>query len=359
MTVTAPCQKTALKLPLLLIALSSLRGTLSSQIIKSGENYSIYYPFRQWKSLGHSRSLIAPPKVWIQNFETEMGYLHELVELESHSDRPLSATDLYLQTLRNYLVGDYLGSFDRSVTPRFQYTERLPISVVAPEARQQGLDWPLFAMTMTGRIRLDTIKMILEEVIVNHIPGDIVETGVWRGGLSIFMRGVLLAHHQSDRVSYLCDSFAGLPESKMNADERMKWDHAPYLEISDDRVKNHFILAGITDPEVVFVKGFFTYTMKPLSLMVQQLSILRLDGDMYESTVDVLYHLYDKLSVGGYAYIDDYSPHFPAREACDDFIQVHNFSPTVIVPDYFSGYWKKTEQITIQYWRYIQKKFKA
>ena len=78
---------------------------------------------------------------------------------------------------------------------------------------------------------------------------------------------------------------------------------------------------------------------------------------MYESTVDVLYHLYDKLSIGGYIIIDDWTG-FPAKEACEDFFKVHGINPEIIPIDKIAAYWKKTEKVDIQYWRYEQSKFK-
>jgi O-methyltransferase len=78
---------------------------------------------------------------------------------------------------------------------------------------------------------------------------------------------------------------------------------------------------------------------------------------MYESTVDVLYNLYDKLSIGGYLIMDDWY-NFPSKIACEDFFKVHGINPEIIQIDGLSAYWKKTEQVDIQYWRYEQSKFK-
>jgi hypothetical protein len=165
------------------LGLSCLQLALCSQLIKSGENYNIFYPFRQQKS--HPRPLLAPPKVWIQSFQSQMEYLQHLVVLEGSKKGPqISPINLYLQTLKNYIVGDYLGVYDQSVEQKLQDVKRLHISPIAPGAREEGLDWPLFAMTMAGRVRLETIKTIAEDIITNKVPGDIVETGVWRGGLS-------------------------------------------------------------------------------------------------------------------------------------------------------------------------------
>ena len=78
---------------------------------------------------------------------------------------------------------------------------------------------------------------------------------------------------------------------------------------------------------------------------------------MYESTVDVLYTLYDKLSIGGYLIMDDWT-NFPSKIACEDFFKVHGINPEIIPIDDLSAYWKKTEQVDIEYWRYEQSKFK-
>ena len=97
--------------------------------------------------------------------------------------------------------------------------------------------------------------------------------------------------------------------------------------------------------------------MPHLSKHIEKLSIMRLDGDMYESTVDVLYHLYGKLSVGGYVIMDDWFG-FPSRTACEDFFKVHGISPTIVRIDELSAYWKKEEEVDVQFWRYEQSKFK-
>ena len=80
----------------------------------------------------------------------------------------------------------------------------------------------------------------------------------------------------------------------------LDWILQPFLSQSLKTVAHNFMTAGIVDPNIVFVKGFFSKTMRPLRDQYPgPFSLLRLDGDMYESTVDVLYHFYDKLSVGG------------------------------------------------------------
>src|SRR5437762_1174972 len=76
-----------------------------------------------------------------------------------------------------------------------QLTKRIPFD---PAARLEGRDWPPTAHTMIGLKRLDNLQFCIEDVLARGVPGDLMETGVWRGGASIFMRGVLKAHGVGD-----------------------------------------------------------------------------------------------------------------------------------------------------------------
>ena len=67
-----------------------------------------------------------------------------------------------------------------------------------------------------------------------------------------------------NRYSFVCDSFQGLPASRLDKDHT-KWDNTPYLEVDEDQVINNFRNLGVLDDKVVFVKGFFNESMKPLS----------------------------------------------------------------------------------------------
>ena len=122
------------------------------------------------------------------------------------------------------------------------------------------------------------------------------------------------------------------------------------------QVAENFATASVLDVNVVFVKGFFNLTMIPLSKQIDKLAIMRLDGDMYQSTVDVLYNLYDKLSLNGYVIMDDWFG-FPAKTAVEEFFKVHKINPKIVAIDKLSAYWQKTEEVTVQKWRYSQFKF--
>src|SRR5258707_5801015 len=79
------------------------------------------------------------------------------------------------------------------------------------EQKANGLLWPACAHTMIGLKRLDNIQFCIEQVLAHNVPGDLIETGVWRGGACILMRAVLKAHGVTDRRVFVADSFEGLP----------------------------------------------------------------------------------------------------------------------------------------------------
>ena len=81
-----------------------------------------------------------------------------------------------------------------------------------------------------------------------------------------------------DRISYVCDSFAGLPPGDRSLDRRDKnWDNEPYLEVASEIVASSFNRYGLLDHNVVFAKGFFNETAPVLSKHVDKLAIMRLD----------------------------------------------------------------------------------
>ena len=83
-----------------------------------------------------------------------------------------------------------------------------------PDLRAEGRDWPSVAHTMAGLRRLDNLRELAQRVIDEGIPGDFIETGVWRGGCCILLRGILAANAITSRKVYVADSFAGLPPPK-------------------------------------------------------------------------------------------------------------------------------------------------
>jgi len=211
------------------------------------------------------------------------------------------------------------------------------------QKRTNGLDWPSVAHTMIGVKRLQNIQTVIEILIKDRIPGDFIEAGVWRGGATIFMRAILKSYNITNRLVYVADSFEGLPEpnSKLYPADLNDPHHTfHHLNISLDEVKENFKKYGLLDNQVKFLKGWFKDTLP--SAPIKQLSLLRLDGDMYESTMDGLDALYHKLVSGGFIIFDDASCLPACKTAVLDFRKKYNINnPMYHTDDNIGVFWRK------------------
>lgn len=193
------------------------------------------------------------------------------------------------------------------------------------------------AETMIGIRQLDNMQACIQEVVARGVPGDVLEAGVWRGGMTIFMRAVLKAHGQEGRRVWVADSFEGLPdESRL---ESFGWRGGD-MAVSLDIVRANFARYGLLDDGVEFLKGFFSATLP--TAPIKALSVLRVDADLYSSTRDVLQHLYPKLSPGGYAIFDDYLNLHDCRRAIDEYRAQNGIVDEVFPIDRRAVYWQKT-----------------
>ena len=224
---------------------------------------------------------------------------------------------------------------------KLQIVEKRNISEIK---RTEGDIWPVYADTMIGLKRLDSLQYCIETVLSEGVAGDLIETGVWRGGASIFMRAVLAAYGIEDRRIFVADSFEGLPKpdvEKYPADKGDQHHVHTYLAVSKEDVENNFRKYGLLDNQVVFLKGWFKDTLPHAP--IESLAILRLDGDMYGSTMEALESLYQKLSIGGFCIIDDYA--LPGcRSAVNDFRSKHRIDSELKEIDFTGRYWRKELQ---------------
>ena len=195
--------------------------------------------------------------------------------------------------------------------------------------------------TMIGRKRLDNLQQCMETVLTENIPGDFIETGIWRGGACIFMRGVLVAHGITDRTIWAADSFEGVPPPTWPEDAGfdISRDVLPVLAVPLEDVRQLFQRYGLLDDKVQFLKGWFKDSL-PIA-PIEQLAILWLDGDLYESTMTALVPLYDKVADGGFVIVDDYGSCPPCKRAVDDFRTERGITDTLHVIDRQSAYWRK------------------
>jgi O-methyltransferase len=210
------------------------------------------------------------------------------------------------------------------------------------QGRAEGTDWPAEAETMIGLKRLNNLHSCIAQVLRENVPGDFIETGVWRGGACIFMRAALAAYGDAARKVWVADSFAGLPKPDgrypQDAGDR-HWKKSDFLGIPLQQVKENFSRYGLLDDRVHFLQGWFKDTLP--AAPIEKLAILRADGDMYASTMDALQNLYPKLSPGGFVIIDDYGVIAACRQAVEDFRAAQNINAPWTAIDSSGIYWRK------------------
>jgi O-methyltransferase len=190
---------------------------------------------------------------------------------------------------------------------------------------------------MLGLRQLGHMEQCIVDVLREGVPGDLLEAGVWRGGMTIFMRGVLRAYGASDRLVWVADSFAGLPQPE-TGQEYDAWKEGD-MAVSLQEVQQNFERYGLLDDQVRFLQGFFSQTLPQAP--IEKLAILRVDADLYSSTLDVLNNLYPRLSPGGYAIFDDYQNLPDCKRAIDEFRAAHNIREPISKIDERAVYWRR------------------
>lgn len=217
------------------------------------------------------------------------------------------------------------------------------LSIPADERdREEGKEWPLLAQTMIGLKRLDHLQSCIEQVLADQVPGDLIETGVWRGGATIFMRAVLKAHADTLRRVWVADSFAGLPPPNKKLyplDTGDKLYRDLRLSTPVERVRANFERYGLLDEQVCFIEGWFKESLQRAP--IDRLAVIRLDGDMYESTTEALVSLYPKLQPGGFLIVDDYGALPGCRQAVLDYRSRHNITEEIQAIDWTGAFWRR------------------
>ena len=209
--------------------------------------------------------------------------------------------------------------------------------------RELGLDWPPEAETMIGMQRLTSLQHCVETALTEDIPGDLVECGVWRGGACILMRAVLAAYGDHTRSVWLADSFQGVPRSdpaNYKADKGIRAEFAAgILGVSKEEVSANFERYGLLDEQVKFLPGWFKDTLQDAP--IDRISVLRLDGDLYESTIQALDALYPRLSPGGFCIVDDYLAVKACEQAVTDYRAKHGITAPIVDIDGTGVLWCK------------------
>lgn len=272
-------------------------------------------------------------ELYIENEVKIIYMVHCLAQQEPISNRYLVSPEA--------IPDEYHRSVQNSKAIGSMITLNIADDAGTPQPAHQLRNFIEFAHSMIGRKRMDNIQFCIESIIREGIPGDLIETGVWRGGATIFMRGVLAAHNVDDRTVWVADSFEGLPVSTAEQDLGIDLtkERYPFLAVNLDRVKDLFRRYDLLDEQVKFLKGWFRETLP--AAPIEKLSLLRLDGDLYESTMDGFMALYDKVSPGGYVIVDDYNALEACRAAVHDFRKSRTIEDEIVNIDEASIFWRK------------------
>lgn len=212
-----------------------------------------------------------------------------------------------------------------------------------PQQRAMGRDWPSRAESMIGLKRMENIQHCVQSIVDDDVPGDLIETGVWRGGACIFMKANLKVRGDTTRKVWVADSFQGLPPPNATdfpADSGDKLHTEGGLSIGEEQVRHNFERYGVLDDRVKFLVGWFKDTLPDAP--IDALSLMRLDGDMYESTWQAIEALYPKLSPGGYCIVDDYGSHASqAGQAVNDYRKANGIDEEIVDIDGAGAFWRR------------------
>ena len=185
-----------------------------------------------------------------------------------------------------------------------------------------------------GWARLTALQPIAEGLLDRRVPGDWAEVGVFRGGISLFLQGILTARGEArSRRLWLVDSFQGMGSAAhvackekgrggrgnpCRADEYWVRRFPLFKRNSAEAVQQRFLRHGLLGPGVRLLPGFVNDTLAPPCNPIRALSLLRIDVDVFAATLDALAHLYPRLTPGGVVLFDDWKLPL-ARRAAEEY----------------------------------------
>lgn len=171
-------------------------------------------------------------------------------------------------------------------------------------------------------------------VVRHRIPGDFVECGVWRGGMTMLAAMAFRYFGDTSRTLWLYDTFDGHPEPhgidcqlEQGGVKRtwenwhskgLKWGYGGTLE----DVRKNISQVDYPQDQFIFIEGMVEDTIP--DTIPDRISILRLDTDFYYSTRHEFEYLYPRLSVGGVLIVDDYGSYEGSRKATDEYMEENN-----------------------------------
>jgi O-methyltransferase len=243
------------------------------------------------------------------------------------------------------MVGKTASRFGLAISRTATLENELPVEATD---REREIIKSVRPLTMTSSGRIWSLLRAVEYVHTNRINGDFVECGVWRGGSVLAMIAQLKNLNAPERKIWLYDTFQGMTAPTHHdvastggasaaqllsttavADGNNVWCVASLEDVETNISKTSY-----SPEQLVFIKGDVESTLKERA--PNDIALLRLDTDWYESTKAELEVLYPKLVPGGVCILDDYGHWQGARKAVDDYFRQLGARP-LLMPIDFSG----------------------
>ena len=157
------------------------------------------------------------------------------------------------------------------------------------------------ALALSTRPTLDFSFELAEKCIIDGVPGDFVECGVYAGSQCAAM-AYACQKHGDERKIHLFDSFDGIPDAGPLDDPKLSRQSKCTLEQCFGYMTETW---EIEAERLIFHPGWFADTIPGVN--IERIAILRLDGDLYESTKTALEGLFPSVVEDGYCIVDDYA----------------------------------------------------
>ena len=205
--------------------------------------------------------------------------------------------------------------------------------------------------TMVEPTGMDNIRSAIESVVSDQVDGDIVELGVWRGGLSMYAKAVLDVLGQTQRRIHLFDVFDSMSLAGYGGKNSAEFGFIALNSVA--AVNNTFQRYGLLDQRVHFHEGLFNETAVRFAHVARRrnsaIAVLRIDGNFYNSYQDAMYNLYELVPVGGVVIFDDIIDHVSIQAFWKDFRRDYNLTETFVKVDRGVGWFRKSSAVRIDW----------
>jgi O-methyltransferase len=155
------------------------------------------------------------------------------------------------------------------------------------------------------------------------------------------MAAMTVVFREDYRKVWLCDSFEGLPEPSpaiYPADAGSVWYKYKQLAVDIESVERLFKSYGLNGENIRYVRGYFRDTLDLVTC--DKIAVLRMDADMYESTIQVLNALLKRVQSGGYVIVDDYYAVPECKLAVDEYLAREHMSVSIKQIDWGGAFWR-------------------